>query len=308
MQDFKNEQARLDWDDLRIILAVARTGSLNQAALTLGSSHPTVFRRVRAIENKLAVILFERKRSGYTPSAAASEIIAVAQQIEEDIHRLELGIAGLDEKPAGSVRLTTTDTLMFQLLPPIFASVQQQLPGICLEVSTGNSMFSLEKRDADIAIRAGGDPPGHLIARRVCDIASCIYYPATWSDISGSDMNGISKHPWVMADATLTHLDSAKWLTAQGLTERAVFRSNSLTGVVSAANAGMGMAILPCYLGDRAPALKRLGAPVEEFLSTLWILSHPDLRRVRRINACIEKIQPALAAHQQLFEGNLPAN
>lgn len=307
MQDFKNEQARLDWDDLRVILAVARTGSLNQAALALGSSHPTVFRRVRAIEKKLAVNLFERKRSGYTPSAAASEIIAVAQQIEDDIHRLELGIAGLDEKPAGSVRLTTTDTLMFQLLPPIFASVQQQLPGICLEVSTGNSMFFLEKRDADIAIRAGGDPPGHLIARRVCDIASCIYYPVAWPDISGSDMNDMSKHPWVMADATLAHLDSAKWLAAQGLAERAVFRSNSLTGVVSAANADMGMAILPCYLGDRAPALKRLGAPVEEFLSTLWILSHPDLRRVRRINACIEKLLPALAAHRQLFEGNLPA-
>lgn len=304
MQDFKNEQARLDWDDLRIILAVAKTGSLNQAALKLGSSHPTVFRRVRAIEKKLAVALFERKRSGYVPSAAASDIIAVAQQIEDDIHRLELGIAGLDEKPTGSVRLTTTDTLMFQLLPPILASVQQQLPGIRLEVSTANGMFLLEKREADIAIRAGGAPPEHLIARRQCDIASCIYYPAAWPEISGSDM---AKRPWVMADATLAHLDSARWLAAQGLNEQAVFRSNSLTSVASAANAGMGMAILPCYLGDRAPALKRLGSPIAEFRSSLWILSHPDLRRVRRINACIEKLQPALTAHRQLFEGDLPA-
>ncbi|MFZ6745229.1 LysR family transcriptional regulator [Undibacterium sp. JH2W] len=304
MQYFKNEQARLDWDDLRIILAVARTGSLNQAALALGSSHPTIFRRVRAIEKKLAVALFEHKRSGYVPTAAASEIIAVAQQIEEDIHRLELGIAGLDEKPTGSVRLTSPDTLMFQLLPPIFAGMQQQLPGIRLEVSTGNSMFLLEKREADIALRAGGTPPDHLIARRVCDIASCIYYPATWPKMHSSEM---TLRPWVMTDATLAHLDSARWQAAQGLLEQAVFRCNSLSNVASAANAGMGMAILPCYLGDRAPALKRLGLPMEEFRSTLWILSHPDLRRVRRINACIEKLQPALAAHQQLFEGNLPA-
>ena len=305
MQDFKNEQARLDWDDLRIILAVARTGSLNQAALALGSSHPTIFRRVRTIERKLAVALFERKRSGYVPTAAASDIIVVAQQIEEDIHRLELGIAGLDEKPTGSVRLTTTDTLMFQLLPPVLACVQQQLPGIRLEVSTGNSMFLLEKREADIAIRAGGAPPDHLIARRQCDIASCIYYPAAWPEISHSDM---AKRPWVMADATLAHLDSARWLAAQGFNEQAVFRSNSLTSITSAANAGMGMAILPCYLGDRAPALKRLGLPIAELRSTLWILSHPDLRRVRRINACIEKLQPALAAHMPLLEGNFPAS
>lgn len=303
MLNFKNEQSKLDWDDLRIVLAVAQAGSLSHAAILLNTSHPTVFRRIRAIEKKLAIKLFERDRTGYTATDAAADIVRLAQKISDDIHQLELNIAGRDDKPSGVVRLTSTDTLMFQLLPPLLQTVQQQLPEISLEVSTANNMFMLEKREADIALRAGGEAPQHLIARRLCQIESCIYHPADWQAVSLAD---IRKYPWVMGDASLAHLQSTKWLTEQGLDKQAVLRSNSMLNLVGVANAGMGMAILPCYLGDRAPGLRRLGIPMPELRSTLWLLSHPDLRRVKRIDAFIKKLQPALMMHRDLFEGRLP--
>jgi DNA-binding transcriptional LysR family regulator len=301
MQVFKNEQqGKLSWDDLRVVLAVAKAGSLTGAAQFLRLSHPTVFRRVRAIEAAMGVRLFERSRAGYVVSEAAAEMVTLAEQIDADINRLELSVAGMDERPSGLVRVTTVDTLMLQLLPAVMAELRQTLPGIQVELSTSNTVFSLSKREADIAIRPGDSPPEHLIGRRVCGLETTLYAPVQWPQAS---MDNLDRFAWVMPDDSLAQLASSKWLVEQGLLARAVLRTNSLVTVAGAANAGVGLAILPCYLGDRAPGLRRLCPPLPAFRSELWILSHPDLRRVRRLHAFIEKVLPALAAYSELFEG-----
>lgn len=114
-----NEQ-RLSWDDLRLVLAVAQAGSLAGAARRLGISHATVFRRLAAIEAELGVKLFERTRAGYAPTPAGEDAAAAAERIQDEVHGVERRVAGRDVRPSGTVRVTTTDTLLSGLLSPVF--------------------------------------------------------------------------------------------------------------------------------------------------------------------------------------------
>jgi DNA-binding transcriptional LysR family regulator len=303
MSNFKNVQRKLSWDDLRFVLAVARSGSLTHAAIALKVSHPTVFRRVRAIELALGVRLFERDRSGYTPTDAAAELVALAEQIDADIGRVELSVAGLDERPSGIVRITSTDTLVHELLTPLWMSLRTTLPLITLEISTSNALMNLTKREADVALRPGGAPPEHLIGKRVCALESTIYRPAGWADVS---VERVHEFAWVAPDDSLSHLASSRWLVERRLASKVVLRANSQQTLVDAVSVGVGLAVLPCYVGDRAPALRRVCAPIKQFRSDLWLLYHPELRRVRRIQSVVEALHRLLLEHKELLEGGAP--
>ena len=298
MVEQASAEQQASWDDLRVVLAVSRAGSLSGAARALKLSHPTVFRRVREIEARLGVRLFDRARAGYALTPAGDEMVAVAARLAGEVDALERRLAGRDLRPSGTVRLTTTDTLLFGPLASLLAGFRQAHPKITLEVAALNAMLSLSKREADVAIRPSSTAPESLVGRRLAGIAAAVYRGAT----APAEL-GLAEADWVVPDDSLSDLPLARWLADRGYDRRAALRANSLLALRDAARAGIGLALLPCYVGDADPGLVRVGAPIAELDSALWLLTHPDLRRVARIRAVVDAMAALLQPLRPLFEG-----
>jgi DNA-binding transcriptional LysR family regulator len=267
----------LDWDDLRYVLAVADAGSLASAARGLGVNHTTVLRRIGAFEQRLGLRLFESLPTGYVLTAGGEELIAAARHIDDAVSDLERRLAGQDLRLSGIVRVTTTDTLMASILPGILAEFRAAHPGIQIEVALSNLMFNLSKRDADVAIRPAKDPPETLIGRRIANVAFAIYASPRYLATHRHD--DLAAHQWVGPDDSLAATSVAQWMRSE-LPESAVaLRADSLLGVRQSAQAGLGLAALPCYLGDTSPDLACVHGPIAAMETSLWILTHEDLRQ-----------------------------
>lgn len=293
---------KLAWGDLQVLHAVARTGSLSQAAALLGTSHPTVFRRIRDIEQTLGATLFERSRQGYRATAAAAELLELAEHIALRLNALSGAAAG-EGAVGGRVLLSTTETLLPTVLPPVLARLRETAPGIMIELEIGDGLANLQRREADVALRAGGQPPDDLVGRVVCGIETTVYRPAAWAAV-GEDR--LASLPWVCLDENFAHLASMRWLRERGLLSRAVVRCNSTVAVMRLAEEGVGLALLPCYLGDASAALRRVLAPQPAFRSELWLLSHASARGVARISTVLDALSAGLRQQAELFEGRRP--
>lgn len=293
-------QMNLERRDLRLVLAIGDAGTLLGGARALGIDHSTAFRRLNSLEERLGVRLFVRARDGYAPTAAGEAMIEVAREVDADIAGLERKLAGADLRPSGTVRVTITDTAI-DLLTPVFVAFRRSQPAIDLEVAVANQFFALSRREADVAIRPSADVPEELVARRVATVATAPYAsPEYLASHTGRDL---AAHDWLAPDDSLWHLGSAQWLRRNVPPERIVFRASSLVALQAAARAGLGVAPLPCFLGDVDPALTRLRAPFDEMATSLWVLIHPDLRRAARIRAFVEFVAAALEERRPLIEG-----
>lgn len=285
---------QIRWDDLQIVAAVAETGTLSGAGKKLGISHATVFRRLNSMEERLGVELFERSRTGYSPSPAGEDLFAVAQRMSRDITDVERRLAGQDLKLSGSIRVTTTDTLFTGLLAPMFQKFRQDYPDISLEVVISNQLHSLSKREADIAIRPTATPPETLIGRKAGVIQQAVYGAANrWSEsrLAVSELRG---HHWIGPDIHMGNGKLEAWMTQQDVSNACAYRIDSMLGMWTAVKTGSGIGILPCYLGEPDDDLVRLTPPVEDLAIPLWILTHPDLKRVKRIREFTRVIGDAL--------------
>ena len=158
----------LSWDEFRLVKSVAEAHSLVGAAEILGVNHSTVFRRLAALEFAVGARLFERSRSGYEPTVAGEEMIALASTMAELVLEFERRVAGRDVKPTGELSVTTPEAIGQHFMPAIIAQFQSQNPGIVVELILSNQSLNLTRRDADIAIRLTNDPPETLVGRRIC--------------------------------------------------------------------------------------------------------------------------------------------
>lgn len=290
----------MDWDDLRYVLAVATTGSLASAARSLGVNHTTVLRRVGAFEKTLGLRLFERHSTGYVLTAGGEELIASARQIDETVTGLARKLAGQDLRLSGTVRVTTTDTLMASILPEILAAFRERHPGIQVEIAISNLMFNLTRRDADVAIRPADKPPQALIGRRVGATAFAIYGSARY--LAGHKAKTLTQHRWVAPDDSLAATSVARWMRKTLRGSEITLRADSLLALRDAARADFGLAALPCYLGDTSD-LVRVHRPVPAMQTALWVLTHADLRHAARVRAFTEFVAGALMRRRALLEG-----
>ena len=291
---------RFPWDDLRVFLAIYRTGSLNGAARALGVNHSTVFRRINSFEAALGVSLFDRLASGYALTIAGEEMRATAERVEQEIDRLDRRISGQDLRLEGTLVVTTTDTLTENMLGPHLAAFKQAYPGITLDLVLDNQHINLSKRLADIAIRPTLSPAETLVGRRVAGLAFAPYAAKRLIRKRPADL---AAQDWLVVDDSLAHLAADKWFRKSLPDARIAMRSNSLLGLLHACEAGMGAALLPCFMGDPRNKLVRLGEPVPEAASALWLLTHEDLRHTARIRAFMDFMAGALMAEVDLLEG-----
>jgi DNA-binding transcriptional LysR family regulator len=166
---------------------------------------------------------------------------------------------------------------------------------------TSQVFFTHTRRDADVAIRPSVNVPEELIAHRIAVVATALY--AAPGYLAAHSRRGLAVHAWLGPDDSLPHLGSARWMQREIPPERVAYRANSLVALQAAARVGLGVAPLPCYLGDSDPGLVRVEGPIADMAATLWVLIHPDLRRVGRIRAFVDFIVPELKSLRPLLEG-----
>jgi DNA-binding transcriptional LysR family regulator len=293
----------LEWNDLHLVLAVCREGTLSGAARVLEVNHSTVFRRIGAIENKLGVRLFERLPSGYVMTKAGEAMQQVAERVENEVLGLSRKLIGRDLHLSGVLRIAVPDALLLKILMPHVSSFAQRYPDIQLELIISNNYLNLTRREADIAVRVTNSPPETVIGRHICSMMTTIYgsteYLASQAD------NTIEHYTWLMPDENLAHLPICKWLNHHYPNAKTAFRCNTLLGLYEAAVQNLGVVSLPCFLADPDTRLKRLLTPPDELTAELWLLTHPDLRRTARVRAFMDFLENILEKEKDLIEGRL---
>lgn len=297
---------RADWDDLRFVLAVARSGSVAAAARTLRVNHTTVLRRLAAYEGRLGARLFERDPTGYVPTPAGEVMMQELAALDAAIHDAERRAAGHDQRLVGKVRISTTDTLMASLLPGVLAGIRARHPGIVLDVSTSNSFAVLRRREADIAVRPAAHPGDELRGRKVGPVPFAAY--ASPSYLAGRpEGSPPADHAWLVPDRSLGETVAARWLRENLPMLEAVAEADSFVSLRDLAAAGMGVTLLPRYLGDPSHGLARVPNLRDLDLgSALWLLTHRDLQRVARIEAVLSALHEALRGFEVHPDGPDP--
>lgn len=302
-----------DWNALRLILAVKRAGSLTAAAQGLGIDHSTAFRRLKALEGQLAVRLFERLPAGnYQATEAGARMAAAAERMEAEAAALDRDLTGRDHRLSGMLRVTSSETLAYSRLTGHLAAFQQAHPGIVVELVIDNRVLSLSRREADIALRPIRPREGDLWGRKLAGIAWAFYATPDYLQARGGPPEGLdalARHSLVGWEEAASGIAAANWLGRAAPSDAFAYRTNSLVNQLLAARAGMGLALLPCYLGDGDGGLVRaLQMPVAELAGELWIVTHADLKATARVRAFFDLVGDALAQERELFEGRKPIN
>jgi len=292
------------WNDLNLVLAVCREGSLSAAARKLEINHSTVFRRVAALEAELGVRLFERLSSGYVMTEAGEAVLESGERVENEIFALSRKLMGQDLRLTGTLRITATEGFARNILMPYLAAFSRACPEINIELSATSHLLDLMHREADIAIRSTRSPPDAVIGRELCKVANTFY--ASRAYLERKATMAPEEFEWLMPDDTFEHSDSHQWLQQHYPRGRVKLRTNTFSALLLAAQQDLGVAPLPCFLGDTQADLVRVFEPPAVLESAFWMLIHPDLRRTVRVRAFSEFLTEALQQDIDLIEGRSP--
>jgi DNA-binding transcriptional LysR family regulator len=290
----------LSWDEFRLVKAISDSRSLGGAARRLGLNHSTVFRRLAAIEAAVGARLFERSRAGYEPTEAGSEMVALAETMADSIVQFERSVAGRDGRPTGELRVTTVHAIGQSFLPAIIAQFHAQNPGVIVELILSREILNLSRREADVAIRLTNEPPETLIGRRICWVRWALYRRRDLVLSLGA--SGIDPAPFVGFGDQAGPASARRWIAANIPPRRIAAKVNSIHAMHDLVVQGLGWAVLPCFLGERSPALIREGAILTDLDIGLWILTHTDLRRSARVRVFMDFAAAELGRRRREFE------
>lgn len=284
----------MDWDDLKVLLALSRRGSARGAAQELGVSNSTITRRLDEMELQLHTRLFDRTPDGYKLTGAGEQVLPTAEHVEELMLAAERKISGGDRELEGNIRLTLPPVGRMSFLMQRLALFCEQYPRIRIELVSSNDALDLSRREADIAIRvmpAGVHPPENLIGRKVAAISASSYVHRDL--LSSHDPEDVSHITWLGKNPEGQKED---WLATTDFPDIPVRHAIvDVALVVEAIRSKMGMAFMPCFAayGDR-DIVRVPGATVLHH-SDMWVLTHKDLRLSARMRVLREIIAEGFA-------------
>jgi len=277
-------QYHLSPGDLQLILALARGGKLAEAGERLGQDASTVFRALQKIERGLGAPLFERSRTGYRPNELAQALAEHGEKMESVLESARSTVQAEPGQVAGSVRITTTDTVLHALVAPALQGLRKKHPLLGFELYTGNELANLSRRDADIAVRATNKPPPHLIGRCLGRIRVALYGAARrgapgWEDVIAGSC------AWIAPDEALPEHPSVLWRRKHFPSVVPAFKVSSILTVAELVEQNLGVGILPLFLAKQRPGLRQLSEEIDDGSTDLWLLTHTESRHLRRIAA-----------------------
>lgn len=270
--------------DLEVTLALARGGTLARAGERLGVDASTVFRALQRLERGLGRPLFERSRAGYLANELATELAAHAEQLEATLEAARSAADATPSKVSGTVRITTTDTVLHGLVAPALHGLRQLHPQLGFELHTGNELASLTRRDADIAVRATKRPPPHLVGRNLGPIRVALYAARRGPVRRFSEVEA-GQADWIAPDDALPEHPSVVWRKRHFPKAVPRYRVHSILSVLELVALGMGVGVVPLFLAEGRKDLLRLTDPLPECETELWLLTHPEARHLRRVAA-----------------------
>lgn len=292
----------MNWDDIRFFLSVERAGSLRGAARAMGVNHATVTRRLGLLERSLGARLFSRTRDGLVLSQAGEDLLGAAESAESDLSAAHRRIGGRDERPRGVVRLSVPPAMLRSFLTPELVTFANNHPGIELDVDLSHSFSDLGRREADVSIRMADEVTEDLVGRRLIDYRKAIYAaPAYLETAAMGAQFDPDVHSWIGWGEGLPHPGWPLDMPITNLPVRHRLFSNLLQ--VEAAKQGLGLSLLPCFLGDPEPGLLRVPGTAPLPGKSIWILYHRDLRRTARVRTLIDFLIPAILRHRRTIEG-----
>jgi DNA-binding transcriptional LysR family regulator len=293
----------LSWDDFRYVKAIADTRSLAGAAERLHVNHSTVFRRLGQIEEQLGSRLFERGRAGYALTTSGEQMVELAERMGDEIVSFERKVTGQDLRPSGELRVTTSDVLLLHLLSEVLAGFRRAYPEILVDVLVSNQRLNLSKRDADVAVRATYHNPDPQSGSMVAHIAWAVFGSTALAAQHLDPITDAGRYDWVSFSDQVALARATKWLKDRAADKRVVYKVNTMIGLAEAAAGGIGLVLLPCYVGAAVAGLARLSPILPELEGELWVMTHPDLRNTARVRAFVEYCTEAVARRRRRIEG-----
>ncbi len=287
-----------DWDDYRLILALARFGTLRAAAEAMGVTHTTVSRRLATLQDSRG-LLFEKTATGYAPTALGDAMIDIAKGIEQLTFKGARHQKAFDQAISGEVKLSLPEAIAQYLLLDDLVEFSQHHPAIKLNVETSYAFVDLDRSEADIVVRGAAEPPDHLIGRRL--FPNCVTYFANRDYLANTPKDELR---WIAPAADGPWPD---WLETSPFPDAPVaLVLDDITARHRALVKGLGLGRGACFMADPEPGLIRLTdhAPIPQ--QDIWVLTHPDLRHTPRIRLVMDFIIAAMLKKRDLVLGNQP--
>jgi DNA-binding transcriptional LysR family regulator len=284
----------LNWDDLRFFLALSRAGTVSGAGRELGVKHTTVARRIKAFEESLGSRLFDHLPDGYVMTLAGENLYQHAVIMEQQAQAVDRQVFGLDAQLEGVLKLTASQDVLCHLVIPKLESFSRRYPGIDLQLLSSSGLADLSARQADIALRLTPKPPDYLIGKKVLPLRHGIY--------------GSKKY--LKAHPRPEHLilwndevDQPEWVKQHFPHANTAIRTDDATSMLACVSNHMGVARIPCYIGETAEGLYRLNLTLTPSTWSVWVLSHVDLRDTARVRTCREFLVSIIEQQRSLIEG-----
>ena len=294
-----HDPRKLDWDDLRVFLAVTRHQTVRGAANALRLSVSTVSRRIESLETALSSKVFERTPKGLRLSCVGEVLLKRVDQMDSQVQGIHREVVGQDMALEGPIRLSLPTPIAQDLLMDDLAEFGRQHPKIGLSIDASYDLADLDRREADIVIRFSAKPGETLVGRRLLDFGQAAF--ATPDYIAAHSFSGAAptarwlswgepeeRPPWVR-DSRIAPC-RLMWSLRDPYLQRA------------AAEAGIGMAVLPCFLGDKSPKLRRVSQDIIAS-QPAWVLTHADLRTTRRVRVLADFLYDAILKKREIVTG-----
>jgi len=288
----------MQWDDLKIFLSVARHGSLSGAAKALGINQSTVSRRLSVMERKIRTALVERGRMGAALTSAGEDLLLTAESVEAEIMSAERRLIGRDAQVAGQVTLACPDAMLEHYLARHLKRFSELNPDVALTVVSAMSPVDVMRREADVVIRISASPPEMLVGRRLVDFAMAVYASRQTGIPPNAKPDDVEWIGWTSPSRTSAIISDMY----PGAKIR--HRTDGMLPLLRLVRAGLGVSVLPCYLGEQDPEFVRLDfTAAGKAQNGLWVLAHPDVARAARVRVLTRFLYETLLEDRALFEG-----
>lgn len=279
-----------DWNDIRLFLAVAESGSALGAARLLGLNQTTVTRRMDVLERQLGLTLFERLTMGYRLTEDGEALLAVARPMGGVAIAIEAQAEKQRRSLSGTIRVTAPEVIFSYFLAPIVAEFRYRYPEVKIEYDASEYLVDLTRGEADVAVRATERPHAEgLVALKLGEVAWTVYcsrgYAEARSMPNGPDQ--LSGHQVVAYSGQVAERGGNKWFMQKVDPDQIAGYSSTVANMTGILRAGVGIGLLPCFHGDSDGSLQRCFAPLPQLNSILWILTPEGRRQIPRVDAFV---------------------
>ncbi|EWG70978.1 MULTISPECIES: LysR family transcriptional regulator [unclassified Enterobacter] len=275
----------MEWGDVRVFLAVMRKGSFGEAARSLGVSHPTVGRRIKALEDEAQQALFRRTKEGLVLTDAGDRVLKLAEAVENSALAMERRLAGNHDRLEGLLRISSAEWFANYVLAPVLSELTRRHPAIVPEIIASYRLLNLSRRDADIAFRIVPFTEPDIVQRRLMRIPYALYGVPEIADVAQRDPAAVGL---ILMNTAQSHFSDVAWLLDRFPQSRRVFTSTSRAVQAQMCQRGMGIAVLPRPLGDAIAGLQPISMPEPPPSKDIWVGYHSDLRHMDRLRVMLD--------------------